>query len=392
MATTIAILNQKGGVGKTTTAVTLASGLARMKCRVLLIDLDTQGNVADSLGLPHGDDLRRLLSPDLHCPLNQVVTPSGVEDLDVIRSDKSTTALKQTLAGVTLREYILADILASAAYDLIVLDCAPSVDLLHFAALVAADYLLIPTRLDKLAVNGVRDALQTLTALKRISQCQVAGILPTFYERVTMESHEQLIHLAQTFGRLVLPPIPQDTQCRVATRYGKTLWDYAPNAKALLGYEQGQQAHRRLYPGFGTDKGVAMKNAAQQGFTSFDDLPGVDPAVESLLGQGQRRQVESHLPKNERSRKKKERERAQKRIPGRIGLDLPVELKNRLIGLAQKEGVPISQLVAFLLYESINLLEQERISLWGYKTISTSPKFDSNLDLLRKAKDVTRNG
>ena len=135
-----------------------------------------------------------------------------------------------------------------------------------------------------------------------------------------------------------------------------------------------------------------MKNAAQQGFTSFDDLPGVDPAVELLLGQGQRRQVEAHLPKNERSRKKKERERAQKRIPGRIGLDLPVELKNRLIGLAQKEGVPISQLVAFLLYESINLLEQERISLWGYKTISASPKFDSNLDLQRKAKDVTRNG
>ena len=59
-----------------------------------------------------------------------------------------------------------------------------------------------------------------------------------------------------------------------------------------------------------------MKNAAQQGFTSFEDLPGVDPAVESLLGQGQRRQVESHLPKNERSRKKKERERAQKRLPG----------------------------------------------------------------------------
>ena len=241
MPTTIAILNQKGGVGKTTTAVTLASGLARTSYKVLLIDLDTQGNVADSLGLPHGDDLRRLLSPDLQCSLDQAVTSSGVDNLDVIRSDKSTTALKQTLAGVTLREYILADVLANAAYDLIVLDCAPSVDLLHFAALVAADFLLIPTRLDKLAVNGVRDALQTLAALKRISQCQVAGILPTFYERVTIESHEQLIHLAQTFGRLVLPPIPQDTQCRVATRYGKTLWEYAPNAKALLGYEQGSK-------------------------------------------------------------------------------------------------------------------------------------------------------
>lgn len=241
MHTTMAILNQKGGVGKTTTAVTLASGLSRAGYQVLLIDLDTQGNVADSLGLPHGDDLRRLLSPDLRCPINQVISPGGLDGLDVIRSDKSTTALKQTLAGVTLREYILADVLESVTHDVILLDCAPSADLLHFAALVAADYLLIPARLDKLAVNGVRDALQTLAALKRISHCQVAGILPTFYERVTLESHEQLIHLAQTFGRLVLPPIPQDTQCRVASRYGKTLWEHAPNAKALFGYEQGNR-------------------------------------------------------------------------------------------------------------------------------------------------------
>ena len=241
MSTVIAILNQKGGVGKTTTAVTLASGLARMGRRVLLIDLDTQGNVADSFGLPHSDDLRKLLSPDLHYSLNQVTTSSSEDRLDIIRSDKSTTALKQSLAGVTLREYILADVLQDSKYEVIVLDCAPSVDLLHFAALVAADYLLIPTRLDKLAVNGVRDALQTLSALKRISHCQVAGILPTFYERVTLESHEQLIHLAQTFGRLVLPPIPQDTQCRVASRYGKTLWEHEPKAKALVGYEQGNK-------------------------------------------------------------------------------------------------------------------------------------------------------
>ena len=69
MAIILTILNQKGGVGKTTTAVTLASGLARTGYQVLLVDLDTQGNVADSLGLPHSDDLRRLLSPDLRCPL-----------------------------------------------------------------------------------------------------------------------------------------------------------------------------------------------------------------------------------------------------------------------------------------------------------------------------------
>ena len=136
-----------------------------------------------------------------------------------------------------MREYILSDALEAADHDLILLDCAPSVDLLHFAALVAANFLLIPTRLDKLAVNGVRDALQSLLSLKRISNCQIAGILPTFYERVTIESHAQLTHLAQTFGRLVLPPIPQDTHCRVASRFGKTLWEYEPNSRALSGYD-----------------------------------------------------------------------------------------------------------------------------------------------------------
>ena len=187
-----AVLNQKGGVGKTTTAVTIASALARQDYSTLLIDLDSQGNVADSLGLETGDDLRRLLSPDLRIPLDQVVTHSGRPNLDVIRSDKTTAVLKQILAGVDLREYVLADALEHANYDAIVFDCAPSVDLFHIAALVAADYIVIPTRLDKLAVNGVRDALQTLASLRRISRCQLAGIVPTFYERTTAESHLQL--------------------------------------------------------------------------------------------------------------------------------------------------------------------------------------------------------
>ena len=133
-----------------------------------------------------------------------------------------------------------------------------------------------------------------------------------------------------------------------------------------------------------------MKNAAQQGFTSFEGLPGVDPAVESLIGQGQRRQVESHLPKNERSRKKRERERTQKRLARRINLDLPVDLKKRLEILARKESIPVSQLVAFLLFEPVLQLEKKTISLWGYKTASGCPKFECNLDLERRAEEVSR--
>ena len=205
MPTTIAIHNQKGGVGKTTPAFTLGSGFAHHGYRVLLADPDTLGNVADSLGIPHNDDPRRLLSAD-HCQhLVQVITHSEQKRLDVIRSDESAAALKQTLEGLTFRGYIPADALEAADHDLILLDCAPSVDLLHFAALVAADYLLIPTRLDKLKVNGDRDALKSPVSHQRFTRCQLAGILPALYECLTVESHAQLIHLAQTFGRLVLP-------------------------------------------------------------------------------------------------------------------------------------------------------------------------------------------
>ena len=133
-----------------------------------------------------------------------------------------------------------------------------------------------------------------------------------------------------------------------------------------------------------------MKNATQQGFTSFEGIPGVDPAVESLIGQGQYRQVESHLPKNERSRKKRERERTQKRLARRINLDLPVDLKKRLEILARKESIPVSQLVAFLLLEPVLQLEKKTISLWGYKTASGCPKFECNLDLERRAYEVSR--
>ena len=135
-----------------------------------------------------------------------------------------------------------------------------------------------------------------------------------------------------------------------------------------------------------------MKNTNKQGFTGFDDLSGVDPAVESLLDQGQRRNIESHLPKNLRSQRKKERERAQKRLANRVNLDLPVDLKKRLEILAKKEGVPISQLVAFLLYGPVHQLEARMISLWGYKTSSGCRKFEWNIDLKRYAEEVLRKG
>ena len=127
-----------------------------------------------------------------------------------------------------------------------------------------------------------------------------------------------------------------------------------------------------------------------QGLTAFGNLPTADPAVESLLGQGERRQAEARLPRQERQRKKKEREQARKRLAGRVNLDLPVELKKRLEALAKKEGVPLSQLAAFLLYEPLRQLERRETSLWVYKLPSGCPKFEFTLDLKRRAGEVDK--
>ena len=101
----------------------------------------------------------------------------------------------------------------------------------------------------------------------------------------------------------------------------------------------------------------------ENGMTRFTELGSLDPAVNLLIDQGDRRQADARLPRAERSRKKKERERAQRRKPHRINLDLPLDLKNSLEIQAKREGVPISQLVAFLLYEPLHLLETRSINL-----------------------------
>ena len=237
--TTLAVITQKGGVGKTVSAVNLAHGFAMRGYRTLLLDLDPQGNVADCLGLPPGGDLYRLLFPDGGLPLEMTVVSSGRENLDVVRSDKSSANLKNAISAVSdrPREYILDDVLVKAPYDVILLDCAPSIDILHTLAIVAAHYVLVPTRLDQLAVKGVRDVLVTLKALARITTCELGAIIPTFYDRTTNESYLQLKHLAETFRKYVWPPIPQDVVCRESTRLGQTLWEVAPNTRALVGYE-----------------------------------------------------------------------------------------------------------------------------------------------------------
>ncbi len=234
----IACANQKGGVGKTTTAVTLAHGAALRGYKTLLLDLDPQGNVALSLGLAPSGDLFKLLVNQT--PVDDLAIEAR-KNLWVIRGDKTTAEAKSILAGIDFREYRLAELLQPVAYDLIILDCAPSVDLLHTGALIASDMLLVPVTLHQLALAGLAEIIKTIGSLNRVtrSNCRLGGIVPTFYDRSTKESQTQLAHLANSFGDLVYPPVPVDTRVREANRAGKSLWEYSPTSRAIVGYLSG---------------------------------------------------------------------------------------------------------------------------------------------------------
>jgi chromosome partitioning protein len=234
----IALANQKGGVGKTTTAVTLSSGFALKNNRTLLIDLDPQGHIAFSFGVDKKPSLYQWLV--LEEPLDSLVETVR-PDLDILSSDKRTESVKRHITVMNFRETILAEHLHESHYDVIILDMAPSLDILHINGLVASDWVLIPTRPDAMAVDGVKEILLTMSEISQRGH-QFAGysILPTFFDRTTRETVTQFQEIVAAFGENVLPPIPQDTKVREAAAYGRTLWEYSPNSPAMIGYMDGK--------------------------------------------------------------------------------------------------------------------------------------------------------
>jgi len=235
----IAFANQKGGVGKTTTAITLADGLARQGYRTLLVDLDPQGHVAFALGMQKEPGLYQLICANQ--PLAKVVRVAR-PNLDILPSDKHTEQVKRQITLSDFREGILNDILRRSKYDAVLLDLAPSMDVLHINGLFASDWVVIPTRLDAMAVDGVKEILRTMGEIGgRGHTFQGYSILPTFFDRTTRETLIQFKELAKVFGNRVWPPIPQDTRLRETSAFGKTLWEYAASSHAATGYREGKQ-------------------------------------------------------------------------------------------------------------------------------------------------------
>lgn len=234
----IAVFNHKGGTGKTTSAVTLAAGLARAGKRTLLVDTDSQGNVAVSLGLKPTRSLYHVLVMGLRL---QDALISARENLDVLAANETLAAAELYLAGRQNRDRVLSTRLAEARanYDYVIVDCSPSLSLLNQNALVFADGVLCPVACDYLSLVGVRQVVKTVKNVNRLLShpVQIWGVLPTMYDTRARICQEALETLQEHFGERCFAPVRSAIRVKEAPSQGQTLFEYAPDSNAASDYQ-----------------------------------------------------------------------------------------------------------------------------------------------------------
>lgn len=237
----VAILNQKGGTGKTTTAVNLAAGIADRGFDVLLVDVDAQGNVGTSLGIRGERTLYHLLVDEGTVPDDVIVPVRG--HLDVITADATLALAEVHLARIEGgRDRVLAERLAPlrAKYQYVVLDCGPSLSLLNQNALSFADEVLIPVSCDYLALVGVQQVLRTLRDIDKHlgHNVRVSGVVPTFFDARTRLAREAFDTLSGHFKERLYEPIRRSTRLAEAPSHRQTIFEYAPDSSGADDYRR----------------------------------------------------------------------------------------------------------------------------------------------------------
>ena len=241
---TLALVNNKGGVGKTTSAVSLAAGIAAEGHRVLLADLDAQGSASLSLGLSRAD-----LSPGTSevildgRPIRDAVRPSGVAGLDILPGSMALASADLALSDVKGREAVLKTAFAPirADYDFAVLDCPPSLGLLTVNALTAADFFLVPVTPDYLALEGL---VNLMAAVERIKAgigkaADLLGIVLTLADARLNVTEEIGGMIRKHYGKTVFKTvIPGNVRLKEAPSFGKTIFDYDGGSAGAGGYRE----------------------------------------------------------------------------------------------------------------------------------------------------------
>jgi chromosome partitioning protein len=233
----VAVFNHKGGTGKTTTSVHLAAGLALRGKRVLLVDTDAQGNVGVSFNLKAERTLYHVLVMGL--AVEQAVVRAR-DGLDVLVSNETLAAAELYLAGRQNRDRVLARRLEAVRhdYDVVVVDCSPSLSLMNQNALVFADSVLVPVACDYLSLVGVRQVIRTVKNVNQLLHhpVQIWGVLPTFYDGRARVCRDALETLKQHFGPRCLSPIRASMKMKEAPAEGQTIFEHAPGSHAAEDY------------------------------------------------------------------------------------------------------------------------------------------------------------
>ena len=235
----LAIFNHKGGTGKTTTTVSLAAGLAARGLKVLLVDTDSQGNLAVSFNSKVERSLYHVLVMGVK-PTDATVRVR--ENLDLLASNETLAAAELYLAGRQNRDRILRDRLAAVEneYDVVLVDCSPSLSLMNQNALCYADGIVIPVACDYLSLVGVKQVLKTVKNVNSLLHhpVQIFGVLPTFYDARARICRDAVDTMKQHFGDKCLSPIRAATKLKEAPAQGKTVFEYAPESNAAEDYQR----------------------------------------------------------------------------------------------------------------------------------------------------------
>lgn len=243
MGDIIAVVNQKGGVGKTTTVMNLIAYLADMGKRCLLVDLDPQGNASSGLGLSPNDLTRGVYEVIVGTVPVHTAIVRGVHNFDVLPATMSLAGASVELVTADNREYRLQQALTSLkeAYDYIFIDCPPSLGLITINGLVAADSVLIPVQAEYFALEGLGQLIGTINLVREHLKPELAvlGAVITMYDKRARLSESILLELYQHFPEKIFRTvIPRTVRLAEAPSHGKSILHYSPLSRGAKAYER----------------------------------------------------------------------------------------------------------------------------------------------------------
>lgn len=241
MTKVIAILNQKGGVGKTTTAINAGAYLAKAGRSVLLVDFDPQGNATSGLGLDKHTASTTLEVLFGKVSIDKAIQETAVENLFVLPANASLATAEVELVDQTDREQYLRKVLNGLTYDFVLIDCPPSLGLLTVNALTAADYLLIPVQAEYYALEGLSQLLSIMQQVRGSlnTNLELLGVIVTMFDSRTSLSDQVHKELQKHFGdKLFTTMIPRNVRLAEAPSHGKSIADHDKWSKGARAYKQ----------------------------------------------------------------------------------------------------------------------------------------------------------